>query len=79
LDNRIIFLNINGLKPIGQSEEHLVVENTKNLEINIGDVMYGLPYHICPTTALYDEVAVVENQHIVSKWEVIARNRKINY
>jgi D-serine deaminase-like pyridoxal phosphate-dependent protein len=79
LENRVVFLNVSGLKPIGHSEEHLVVENTKNLELNIGDVIYGLPYHICPTTALYNEVAVVDNQHIVGKWEVIARNRKINY
>jgi D-serine deaminase-like pyridoxal phosphate-dependent protein len=79
LENRVVFLNVSGLKPIGHSEEHLVVENTENLELNIGDVIYGLPYHICPTTALYNEVAVVDNQHIVGKWEVIARNRKINY
>jgi len=79
LENRVVFLNVSGLKPVGHSEEHLVVENTKNLEINIGDVLYGLPYHICPTTALYNEVAVVENQHIIDNWEVIARNRKINY
>ncbi len=79
LENRVVFLNVSGLKPIGHSEEHLVVKNTKNLEINIGDVIYGLPYHICPTTALYNEVVVVENQHIVGYWEVIARNRKIIY
>ncbi len=79
LVNRVVFLNITGLKPIGHSEEHLVVENTENHEINIGDVLYGLPYHICPTTALYNEVAVAENQHIIGYWEVIARNRKINF
>ena len=79
LDNRVVFLNVNDLKPVGHSEEHLVVESTGNSEINIGDVIYGLPYHICPTTALYSEVPVVEDQHIVDHWEVIARNRKINY
>jgi D-serine deaminase-like pyridoxal phosphate-dependent protein len=56
-----------------------VVENTGDAELDIGDVIYGLPYHICPTTALYNEVVVVENQQIIDYWEVIARNRKINY
>lgn len=79
LENRAVFLNITGLKPVGHSEEHFVVENTGNAEISIGDVIYVLPYHICPTTALYDEVAVVENQKIIDYWKVIARNRKINY
>lgn len=79
LDKRVVFLNVSGLKPVGHSEEHLVVENKGNHEINIGDVIYGLPYHVCPTTALYNEVVVVENQHIAGYWEVKARNRKINY
>jgi D-serine deaminase-like pyridoxal phosphate-dependent protein len=79
LENRVVFLNVRGLKPIGHSEEHLVVENTENSEISVGDVIYGLPYHICPSTALYNEVPVVEDQQIIGHWEVIARNRKINY
>jgi D-serine deaminase-like pyridoxal phosphate-dependent protein len=79
LENRVVFLNVRGLKPTGHSEEHLVVENTENSEICVGDVIYGLPYHICPTAALYNEVPVVEGQQIIGHWEVIARNRKINY
>lgn len=79
LENRVVFLNVKGLKPVGHSEEHLVVENTENHQISVGDVLYGLPYHICPTTALYNEVVVVEDQHIAGYWEVMARNRKINY
>jgi D-serine deaminase-like pyridoxal phosphate-dependent protein len=79
LENRVVFLNTSGLRPVGHSEEHLVVKNTGDAELGIGDVIYGLPYHICPTTALYNEVAVVENQQIIDHWKVIARNRKINY
>lgn len=79
LENRVVFLNAAGLKAVGHSEEHLVVDNTGGAELCIGDVIYGLPYHICPTTALYNEVVVVENQKVIDHWEVIARNRKINY
>jgi len=79
LDNRVRFLNASGLEPIGHSEEHLVVKNHKDILINIGDVLYALPYHICPTTALYNEVLVAEEQKITGQWEVLARRRKINF
>ena len=79
LGNRVRFLNVEGLTPVGHSEEHLVVENTGTITLNIGDVVYGLPYHICPTTALYNEVLVAEEHKIIDQWEVLARKRKINF
>jgi D-serine deaminase-like pyridoxal phosphate-dependent protein len=79
IENRVRFLNAEGLIPLGHSEEHLVVKNTRKIDLNIGDVVYGIPYHICPTTALYNEVWVVENNKIIDRWEVLARKRKINF
>jgi D-serine deaminase-like pyridoxal phosphate-dependent protein len=79
LDKRVLFLNVDGLKPIAHSEEHLVVKNTKNITLNAGNILYGLPHHICPTVALYNEVIVIEEKKIIGKWEVLARTRKINY
>ena len=79
LENRVRFLNNQGLEPVGHSEEHFVIENTKNISLNIGDELYGLPYHICPTTALYNEVLIAENHKIIDHWEVLARKRKINF
>jgi D-serine deaminase-like pyridoxal phosphate-dependent protein len=43
-----------------------------------GDVLYGVPVHICPTVALYDVAAVVENNEVVDYWKVVARARKIS-
>jgi len=77
LENRVRFLNEEGLEPISHSEEHLVVRNTQENDLKVGDVLYGLPYHICPTTALYDEVTVIRNNQIINTWEVKARGRKI--
>jgi len=77
LENRLRFLNAKGLVPISQSEEHLVVSNSEQIKFRIGDILYALPYHICPTTALYNEVAVVEDQKVTGNWKVIARDRKI--
>lgn len=77
LENRVRFLNGEGLIPISQSEEHLIVKSSLNTNFKIGDIIYALPYHICPTTALYNEVAVVEDKNVVTYWKVAARGRKI--
>lgn len=72
LDKRVTFLNAPGFKFIGQSEEHLVVETEENHSYEVGDVFYGLPYHICPTVALYERALIAENGMIENDWKVIA-------
>lgn len=77
LDRRVYFLNAPELKFTGQSEEHLVAEVPEDHGYKIGDVLYGLPYHICPTVALYESALIVENNKVVDEWKIIARDRKI--
>lgn len=77
LDKRVFFLNSNNLKPIGHSEEHMVFSVEDESEINVGDVLYGVPYHVCPTVALHDKANIVENNRLVKYWETTARNRRI--
>lgn len=77
LDKRIFFLNAEGLTPIGHSEEHMVLKTDKSRSYNIGDVLYGVPYHICPTVALHDRVSVVDNQNVSGQWLTLSRNRTI--
>ncbi|MBS1522788.1 MAG: D-TA family PLP-dependent enzyme [Bacteroidetes bacterium] len=77
LTKRIYFLNAPELTFIGQSEEHLVVDAGKDHHYKVGDVLYGLPYHICPTVALYERAITIENNHISGEWRNIARDRKI--
>jgi len=43
----------------------------------VGDVLYGVPYHICPTVNLYDDVSVIKNHKKVATWEITARKRKL--
>jgi D-serine deaminase-like pyridoxal phosphate-dependent protein len=78
IEKRVKFLNLENYKFISQSEEHLVMEVEDWENIKIGQGLYGVPYHICPTINLYNEVYVVENQEVIDTWEVIARNRKIS-
>lgn len=78
ITKRIFFLNAVGLKPVGQSEEHLVLEPEDAHSYKTGDVLYGLPYHICPTVALYERVYTIENGKVTGEWKIIARDRKIS-
>jgi len=74
---RVHFLNAPDATPISQSEEHLVLQFPGKTNWKPGDVLYGVPVHICPTVALYDTAVVVENNEVVDHWRVIARARKI--
>jgi len=78
LERRVHFLNAEGLRPISQSEEHLVIESLTEHRFRVGDVLYGLPFHICPTCALYEAASVVQNGRLIGNWQIIARNRKLS-
>lgn len=78
LGKRVSFVNAPEAKIIGQSEEHLVLELPNDHGFKIGDVLYGLPVHICPTVALYDQAVTVCHHEITGDWEIISRKRKIN-
>ena len=79
LASRVHFLNAPTAKPVSQSEEHLSLEVSDSSIYKVGDLLYGVPVHICPTVALYDQALVSENNLITDSWKVIARNRKITY
>ena len=78
LHKRVYFLNAPELKFISHSEEHLVAEAPPAHTYKAGDILYGLPYHICPTVALYERAIIVENKAVTTEWKTIARDRKIN-
>ncbi|HEY3406273.1 MAG TPA: D-TA family PLP-dependent enzyme [Ohtaekwangia sp.] len=75
LQNRVTFLNAPDLQPIGHSEEHMVLKAEKGNGYQVGDVLYGVPYHVCPTVALHDRAVVVENNKAVTYWNTLSRNR----
>ncbi|MCL2881177.1 MAG: D-TA family PLP-dependent enzyme [Treponema sp.] len=64
-------------KPVLQSEEHWVWQLEGASLPPIGTVLYIIPTHICPTSALYPGVPVVKDGKQVDYWEIGARNRKI--
>ncbi len=78
LAKRIQFLNLSNYEPIGHSEEHLVLKVENWDQLTVGDVLYGVPYHVCPSVALHEEACVVRANEWVEKWEVVARRRRIS-
>jgi D-threonine aldolase len=77
LGNRVSFLNAPSLQFIGQSEEHLTIQTDDPVAFKLGDVLYGLPFHICPTCALYDRALIVVHGNVATEWKIVARDRKI--
>jgi D-threonine aldolase len=78
IERRVYFLNAPELKCISHSEEHLVVQAPASHNYKVGDVFYGLPYHICPTAALYERAITVEGNKVTGEWRMIARDRQIS-
>jgi D-serine deaminase-like pyridoxal phosphate-dependent protein len=74
---RVHFLNLPDARPISHSEEHLVIESPSAHHFNVGDVLYGVPSHVCPTVALYMEANVVRDGRAAATWRVAARDRRI--
>ena len=74
---RVKFLNLPDAVAIGHSEEHLVVESAQAGKFAVGDCLYGVPRHICPTVALHSEAVVIRSGIATERWRVTARERRI--
>ncbi|MEY2410564.1 MAG: hypothetical protein QOF48_3234 [Verrucomicrobiota bacterium] len=74
---RVRFLGHEEAQFILHSEEHLVIETPRAAEFEVGDVLYGVPRHICPTVALHSEAVVIQNGRAEARWKVAARERRL--
>ena len=77
ITKRVFFPEFEFLTAISQSEEHLVLENKSKNKFTSGDIIYAIPWHICPTVALYDNIKIIEDGQCIGEWKNIARDRKI--
>jgi len=74
---RVNLINLADAKAVAHNEEHLVIETTKAATFKVGDPLLGIPWHICPTVALYSEAVVIQNGKAVAAWKIVARDRKL--
>ncbi len=77
ISKRVFFPEHDYLNVVSQSEEHLLLENQSKHIFKPGDLLYAIPWHICPTVALYETIVIVEEGQAMVTWKNIARNRKI--
>lgn len=75
---RVQFLNLPDAQAVTHSEEHLVVETSRAGEFQVGDVLYGIPRHVCPTVALHAEAVVIRNGAAEARWKIAARARMLS-
>ena len=75
---RGVVFSAEGFKPLFQSEEHWVFEAQDAQRFQVGEELYILPTHICPTFALHQSVSVVDaSGQWVDSWPVTSRDRKL--
>jgi len=59
------------------SEEHLVLKLSEPGRFKPGDLIYGIPWHVCPAIPRYAFAYAVEGHTIVAKWKIDARDREL--
>jgi D-serine deaminase-like pyridoxal phosphate-dependent protein len=71
-----------GLPPhefVNHSEEHLVIKLDGAEKYKPGDVIYGIPWHICPTVARYPFAYAVRDNAVTETWQIEARDRVLSF
>ncbi|MSR66769.1 MAG: D-TA family PLP-dependent enzyme [Pedosphaera sp.] len=76
---RVRFLNLSSCEAVMHSEEHLVLVTPDAHRLNVGDCLYGVPRHICPTVALHEEALVVQDGRVSARWPITARRRQLSF
>jgi D-serine deaminase-like pyridoxal phosphate-dependent protein len=76
-DKRVHLLDLVDAQPVVHSEEHLVVESSNAANFDVGDVLYGVPFHICPTVALHEAAVTVREHSADGLWPIVARDRRL--
>jgi D-serine deaminase-like pyridoxal phosphate-dependent protein len=74
---RVFFPDLPDAQQVIHNEEHLVLETPLAKNYRPGDVLLGIPRHVCPTSALHKWVYVAEEDRVVDRWDVTARDRQI--
>ncbi len=74
---RVRLFGLEDAVAVTHSEEHLVLQTPRAEQYRVGDVVYGIPHHICPTMALHSEVRAVHGGVADEVWPVVARTRRI--
>jgi D-serine deaminase-like pyridoxal phosphate-dependent protein len=75
---RGMILGYEDAKVCFQCEEHWTWHTDREDAPKVGDLLYVLPTHICPSITCYPRVLVVENHSVTGTWTVTARDRMLS-
>lgn len=65
------------LTPLKPSEEHLPIEVSAGAVPQIGELLYLIPRHVCPTVNNFDDAVIVENGRVIAVEHVTARGHEV--
>lgn len=78
--NRVRFPELAIREFVSQSEEHLVIATESGSRPEIGATLRGIPYHVCPSVALYDEAQILRDGELTGEtWSIPARRRRLDW
>jgi len=78
IGNRVRFPELPDANPVIQNEEHMMLETSRSGDFAIGDELFGIPWHICPTVALHQEAVIIRDGRATGeRWEIRARGRRL--
>src|ERR1044071_3852981 len=75
---RVLFLDLSDAPAVTHGEDHLVIHTAQAAAFKVGDCLYAIPWHICPTVALHSEAVVVENGAATQRWKIVGRERRLS-
>jgi len=64
------------LAPLKPSEEHLPIKVNGGMRPEIGEALYLVPRHVCPTVNNFDDALIVEGNRVVGVERVTARGHE---
>jgi D-serine deaminase-like pyridoxal phosphate-dependent protein len=63
--------------PLKPSEEHLPIEISGGAVPAIGELLYLIPRHVCPTVNNFDDAVIVEHGRVIGVEHVTARGHEV--
>lgn len=57
------------------SEHHGMLDDVDTSGLAVGDMVSVLPNHICTAVNLFDEYVVVDDGHVIDRWQLVARGK----
>ncbi len=72
---RVVWPDLPDAEVVMHNEEHLTLRTVQTANYAVGDVLYGIPWHICPTCALHAQAVVAIDGRATGTWPIDARDR----